>query len=96
MSQTVGQNIRNKTTTLIEKLLKKASFDEVEAQNLSINIEKGIYNNIIQYSDNNGILKRWDNKHFKNLYVVKAMSVYANLDSESYVGNKRFLIRLNR
>jgi transcription elongation factor S-II len=75
----------------IKELLDNNNISDSEV--LSKNIEKGIYNTTIKYAEVKGILKRWDNKHFKNIYVVKGMSLYANLDPTSYVGNKRFINR---
>ena len=84
--------LRNQITEKFTELLDKYEFSN--SDNISINIEKGIFNNIIRYSDTHGIIKRWDNKFFKKMYLAKVMSVYSNLDPESYVGNKRFITRL--
>ena len=40
------------------------------------------------------IIKRWDNKHFKDIYIAKVRSVYANLNKDSYLKNTRFIERL--
>ena len=57
-------------------------------------IEKGIYNSSLSYADNKGIIKRWDNKLFKKIYLAKSRSVYSNLDKESYIKNTRLIDRL--
>ena len=87
-----GGSIRQDVSQMINNLLEKK--DLPDYKNVSTSIEKGIYNNTIRYCDSKGILKRWDNKYFKNIYIAKAMSVYSNLDEESYIQNKRFLNRL--
>ena len=86
-----NNNIRTTTQEIINKLLEKNDF--ADSKNVSNSIEKGIYNVTIRYADSKGLLKRWDNKHFKNIYIAKVISVYSNLDSNSYVNNKRFINR---
>ena len=85
-------NTRDKVVTMMKELLEKNYFPDILTT--ATNIEKGIYNMTIRYADSKGMLKRWDNKHFYNIYIAKVASVYANLDTTSYVDNKRFLNRL--
>ena len=54
---------------------------------ISRNIEKGIYNFIINFSKDNNINRKWSNKIFYNLYYSKVRSMYINLDKDSYVKN---------
>lgn len=54
---------------------------------ISSNIEKGIYNFIIDFSKENNINRKWSNKVFYNLYYSKVRSIYINLDKDSYVKN---------
>ena len=84
--------IRNEVSNKFFELLLNNNVNN--SNNISINIEKGIYNNTIRYCDNKGILKKWDNDIFKKLYLAKAVSVYSNLDPLSYIGNNRFIDRL--
>ena len=42
------------------------------------NIERSIYNCILQDADEKNIVKKWDNKLFCNLYISKFRSVYLN------------------
>jgi transcription elongation factor S-II len=51
--------------------------DTLEA--LSINLERGIYNFIIQKATNEQIVKKWSNPHFVQIYIDHARSVYTNL-----------------
>ena len=39
-------------------------------------------------------MKKWDNKFFKRIYIAKVISVYSNLEPESYINNKRLIQRL--
>tara|TARA_B110000208_G_C11786502_1_gene435830 strand:+ start:103 stop:666 length:564 start_codon:yes stop_codon:yes gene_type:complete len=57
-------------------------------------IEKGIYNKTINTSDKKDIIKKWDNYIFLDLYKQYCIELYSNLDSESYIGNKRLFSRL--
>ena len=58
------------------------------------NIERGIYNYTLEKCTERNIAKRWDDNLFKSMYVKKAISVYANLNSKSYLNNKRLKTRL--
>ena len=72
------ENIRNKINSLVNN------------ENISDNIEKGIYNFVIRQSNEKNILKKWDNPRFRILYVNKSRSVYSNLDKSCYIGNSRW------
>ena len=57
-------------------------------------METGIYNQTIRDADVRGIVKKWENCHFHTLYLNKALSVYSNIDPQSYVGNTNLLKRI--
>lgn len=57
-------------------------------------LEIGIYNWTIQYSNDSKIIKNWKNPRFYKVYLEKARSVITNIDSNGYVENKRLLARL--
>tara|TARA_B100001093_G_C26823685_1_gene1013057 strand:+ start:364 stop:894 length:531 start_codon:yes stop_codon:yes gene_type:complete len=54
---------------------------------ISKNIEKSIYNYIIEVSKNRDIIRSWKNKVFYNLYINKSLSIYINLNKKSYIKN---------
>ena len=83
---TIRQNIIDKFELLL--------VDEKKCKIYSKDIEKGIYNSSLTFADNKGIIKRWDNKFFKNIYLAKTRSVYSNLDKNSYIKNNRLISRL--
>ena len=83
-------NIREQVAQKFINLLSKYDISD----DISNNIEKGIFNNTIIYSNKKGIIKQWDNIFFKKIYIMKAISVYSNLNPESYIGNERFIERL--
>jgi transcription elongation factor S-II len=53
------------------------SEDAMEA--LSINLERGIYNFIVQKATKEQIVKKWSNPYFVQVYIDHARSVYVNL-----------------
>lgn len=63
--------------------------------NLSKKIENSIYNYATYQSEAKGIEKNIENQYFKRIYVNKIITLYNNLDSESYVKNTSFLKRLH-
>lgn len=58
-------------------------------------LERGIYNWVVQHAMRNKVVCNWRFPKFMSLYVYKARSVLANLDPRSYVHNSRLLRRLN-
>ena len=48
--------------------IQKKFEDLIENETKSINLEKGIYNYAIKESNNNKIIKKWDNPYFVNIY----------------------------
>ena len=63
-------------------------FDQlIKDINISKNIEKSIYNYVIEVSKNRDIVRSWKNKVFYNLYINKCLSIYINLNKGSYIKN---------
>ena len=58
------------------------------------NIEISCYNDTILYADEKGFLKKWENSTFKNIYIQKCISVFTNLDPNSYIKNEKLLDRI--
>jgi transcription elongation factor S-II len=57
-------------------------------------IEDSIYRYSISQSELKGIEPNIDNKYFKRIYVNKIITLYNNLDKDSYIKNTTFLDRL--
>jgi transcription elongation factor S-II len=74
--------LRNGSCILFSKILQ----DDKKSRQM----EKDIYNSCLKYSNENGIIKCWENKIFKSLYISRIRSIYSNLKSDSYLGNKQF------
>ena len=73
---------RNNAVSKINKIIK----DEYKSRI----IEKSIYNYCITYSTKNNISRNWSNILFKNLYLNKLISIYSNIDNDSYLKNLNF------
>ena len=61
---------------------------------LSTNLEDSIYNYSLKQAEIKGIDKNINDKYFKRIYVNKVITLYNNLDENTYVKNKYFLKRL--
>ena len=87
-----------KLKSLIEKnnsnVPKVKKLKEEDINTLTTNVEKGIYNRTIEFSETKNIPKKWENSIFLNMYKVFPIEVYTNLDKTSYVGNERLFERL--
>ena len=61
---------------------------------LSTKIEDSIYNYTKEQSEIKGISESVNDTVFKRIYVNKVITIYNNLDKDSYIKNNNFLIRL--
>jgi transcription elongation factor S-II len=50
--------------------------------NLSINLEKGVFNYAIKEANSKKIIKKWENPYFVQLYLDRLRSLYLNLKNE--------------
>ncbi len=66
----------------------------IDDDSLSRNIEKSIYNFVIDNARENNINRRWNNKIFYNLYFSKIRSIYINLNKNSYIKNNYLLDKI--
>lgn len=69
------ENFRNKISDKINNIINN--------KNLSMNLEKGIYNYTLRESKQRKIVKRWDNVYFVQIYVDKLKTIYYNLKQDS-------------
>lgn len=58
------------------------------------NLEKGIYNETIQYAKTHKFSCKWSERAFLQHYAAKARTVWINLNSETYVGNTLLIERV--
>ena len=85
--------VRDRISERLQEILDKAKKCK-NNKNIAENIEKGIYNNTIIKCREKNIICKWDNEMFKSLYLKKGISICSNLDQESYIKNKRLILRL--
>ena len=79
--------VRNKLVCMLQEELK---LTEIEAKDLEI----GIFNASIDYANSLKIQTSWSCDLFAETYLNIAMSIYSNLDKDSYIKNERLLDRL--
>lgn len=74
----------------VKELFGQIGLNEAQAKDL----EHGIYNHIVEYAMTNNIVRSWQSDVFRETYLAKARSIYANLNENSYLQNKQLLTRL--
>ena len=79
-------NQRDKYVILLNK--------ELNNEKMSRQIEKSIFNETIRYTKKNNIQRKWENIHFKSLYISKIRSIYTNIKGDSYLKNLNFKNRI--
>ena len=57
-------------------------------------IEKSIYDYTKQISKKRNILPLWTNSIFKKIYLNKSISLYSNIDTNSYICNKSLITKI--
>ena len=86
MSTNINDKYRTKCVTKFNEYMND--------ENLSRNIEKGIYNYMISYSKENNIARKWDNPIFFNLYFSKIRSICLNLNLKSFIKNNYLIDKI--
>lgn len=81
-----NDKIRNPCVNKLDNIIKDIK--------LSRNIEKNIYNIVVNYSKENNITRKWNNIVFYNLYFSKIRSIYLNLNEKSYINNEYLLNKI--
>jgi DNA-directed RNA polymerase subunit M/transcription elongation factor TFIIS len=84
--QKTRQRIYKKFFDLLTENVKE---DSINIQKFALNIERGIYNYILESS----LDKEWDSM-FQFKYINKAIVIYSNLDPKHPLGNSLYLTRL--
>lgn len=54
--------------------------EKINNEKHSSNLEKGIFNYALKEADQRKIVKKWDNKHFVQIYLDRLRSIYTNLN----------------
>ena len=82
------QEFRENLRKSVNKIIKK--------DNISINLEKAIFNYTIQESKKRKIVRKWDNKYFVQIYTNRFRSIYNNINPKSTTYNKTLLRNLKK
>ena len=82
----INDEIRKNVVLKLDKIVNDIS--------LTRNMEKGIYNSVIDTCKTEHIHRSWNNVIFKKIYLSKVISIYSNLDKETYIKNISFLNRI--
>ena len=56
--------------------------EKLKNEKNSSNLEKGVFNYSLKEADQRKIVKKWDNKHFIQVYVDRLRSIITNLNEE--------------
>ena len=51
--------------------------------NISINLEKGIYNYSLEHANKLNVVKKWDNIYFVRIYLDRIRTIYINLKNNN-------------
>ena len=54
--------------------------EKMKNEKNSSNLEKGIFNYALKEADQRKIIKKWDNRHFVQIYLDRLRSIYINLN----------------
>jgi transcription elongation factor S-II len=54
--------------------------EKLKNEKHSSNLEKGVFNYALKEADQRKIVKKWDNKHFVQIYLDRLRSIYTNLN----------------
>ena len=82
--------IIEKPTEFREKLRLRIN-NFIENENLSVNLEKAVFNYSIKESKDRKIVRKWDNRHFVQIYLDRFRSIYNNISPKSSTFNKTLL-----
>ena len=86
MNNSYNDTIRDKSSKLL--------FKELQDEKKSRQIEKDIYNSVIDYSKVNNIKRSWNCITFKSIYLSRIRSIYSNIKNDSYIQNSDFKKRI--
>ncbi len=82
----MNEDIREKIKEKLDKIINNHEITKT--------LEIGIFNSTIRLAENYGVVKKWDNKYFKKLYLLKFISIYSNINKDSYIKNTNLLDRI--
>ena len=87
-------SLRNRTQHIFQKLLEEKCSNLPKAEELSTQIENSIWKWAVEYAQKKNIPSNIEHQLFTSVYTDKCVSLYTNLNPDSYVDNQRFLQKL--
>jgi transcription elongation factor S-II len=65
---------------LFRSNIRKKIDEYLENEKHTLNLEKGIFNYTLKEADQRKVVKKWDNKHFVQIYIDRVRSIIRNLN----------------
>jgi transcription elongation factor S-II len=65
--------------TVFRENVKTQLFKILKDNKYSDNLERGIYNNVLQTAEEKNIIKKWENTYFVQIYIDKFRTIHYNL-----------------
>jgi DNA-directed RNA polymerase subunit M/transcription elongation factor TFIIS len=88
------KNVYSKFHELITKYVESnEKYNDVGVQKMALNIERGIFNYALSKYKSDKVVDTW-NDLFKFYYINRAVTIFTNLNSDSYLQNKNLIHRL--
>jgi len=78
---------------LKENIDNSFSLSDDDILKMSLNLERGIFNNTLILYNNKVVSQTW-NELFKNIYINRAIVIYDNINPKGKIGNTTLLTRL--
>lgn len=73
-------NVVNKIFELFASaVVENKTSDVATMRNCAINVEKGVFNYSLKEASNHKIIKKWENRHFVQIYCDRLKTVFINL-----------------
>ena len=66
----------------------------IKSENISINLEKAVFNYSIKTSREKKIVKKWNNEYFVQVYLDRLRSIINNINPTYKKNNKNLLKKL--
>ena len=91
---TERDKFKTKLKNSLKKHCDKHCDKEYDLDTIIKKIEKGLYNYCINFSNNNNIVKKWENPIFKKIYLSKGFRIYSNIVPNVYTKNVYLLKKI--
>ena len=73
------EEFRANISVKLQQLINGDTSESSPCKNISLNLEKGIYNYSIKQATERNIVKKWDNVYFTHIYMDRLRTIFCNL-----------------